>query len=109
MTIEFFSPQGEVPEHIILFIKEKLMEFYHRDSEIYGAEVILKTNSSGTSNDHTCEITLSIYGEVLMIHRTADNYLQAAREVLEELSLKVDEFLQRQKELPDRITSTVKV
>ena len=39
MTIEFFTPQGEVPEHMILFIKEKLMEFYHRDNEIYGAEV----------------------------------------------------------------------
>jgi len=109
MTIEFFTPQGEVPEHIIFFIKEKLMEFYHRDSEIYGAEVILKMNSLGTSSDHTCEITLSIYGEVLMVHRTADKYLQAARDVLEELSLKVDEFLQRQKEPPDQITSTVRV
>jgi ribosome-associated translation inhibitor RaiA len=109
MTIEFFTPQGEVPEHIILFIKERLMEFYHRDNEIYGAEVVLKKNSLGTLNDHTCEITLSIYGEVLMVHRTADNYLQAVRDVLEELSLKVDEFLQRQKEPPDQITSTVKV
>jgi len=45
----------------------------------------------------------------LMVHRTADNYLRAAREVLEELSLKVDEFLQRQKEPPDQILSTVRV
>jgi ribosome-associated translation inhibitor RaiA len=109
MTIEFFTPQGQVPEHIILFIKERLMEFYHRDNEIYGAEVVLKMNTISPVNDHTCEITLSIYGEVLMVHRTADNYLQAARDVLEELSLKVDEFLQRQKEPPDQITSTVRV
>jgi ribosome-associated translation inhibitor RaiA len=109
MTIEFFTPHGEVAEHIILFIKEKLMEFYHRDKEIYGAEVVLKKNAISPVNDHTCEITLSIYGEILMVHRTAENYLQAAREVLEELSLKVDEFLQRQKEPPDQITSTVKV
>jgi len=109
MTIEFFTPQGEVPEHIIYFIKGKLMEFYHRDSEIYGAEVVLRNQHVNPVNDHICEITLSIYGEVLMVHRTADNYLQAAREVLEELSLKVDEFLLRQKEPPDQITSTVKV
>ena len=109
MTIEFFTPQGEVPEHIILFIKEKLMGFYHRDNEIYGAEVVLRNQQVNPGNDHICEITLSIYGEVLMVHRTADNYLQAAREVLEELSLKVDEFLQRQKEPPDQITSTVRV
>ena len=109
MTIEFFTPQGEVPEHMILFIKDKLMEFYHRDAEIYGAEVVLRNQQVNPGHDHICEITLSIYGEVLMVHRTADNYLRAAREVLEELSLKVDEFIQRQKEPPDQIVSTVRV
>jgi ribosome-associated translation inhibitor RaiA len=109
MTIEFFTPHGEVPEHIILYIKEKLLEFYHRDNEIYGAEVVLKKQFISHCNDHVCEITLSIYGEVLMVHRSADHYLPAARNVLEELSCKVDEFLQRQKEPPDQITSTVKV
>jgi ribosome-associated translation inhibitor RaiA len=109
MTIEFFTPQGEVPEHIILFIKEKLMQFYHRDNEIYGAQVVLKKKLISPDSDHICEITVSIYGEVLMVHRSSDNYIQAARDVLEELSLKVDEFLQRQKEPPDQITSTVRV
>ncbi len=109
MTIEFFTPQGEVPEHMILFIKERLMGFYHRDNEIYGAEVVLRNQQVNPGNDHICEISLSIYGEVLMVHRTADNYLQAAKEVLEELSIKVDEFLLRQKELPDQIMSTVRV
>jgi len=109
MTIEFFTPQGEVAEHIIFFIKEKLMEFYHRDPEIYGAEVVLKNQPISPGNDHVCEITLCVYGEVLMVHRTADNYIQAARDVLEELSLKVDEFLLRQKEPPEQITSTVRV
>ncbi|HEU5165104.1 MAG TPA: HPF/RaiA family ribosome-associated protein [Chitinophagaceae bacterium] len=109
MTIEFFTPQGEVPEHIILFIKEKLMEFYHRDDDIYGAEVVLRNQRVNPGNDHICEITLSIYGEVLMVHRAADNFLQAAREVLEELSLRVDEFLLRQREPPDQILSTVRV
>jgi ribosome-associated translation inhibitor RaiA len=109
MTIEFFTPQGEVPEHMILFIKERLMGFYHRDNEIYGAVVVLRNQQVNPGNDHICEITFSIYGEVLMVHRTADNYLQAAKEVLEELSLKVDEFLLRQKELPDQIMSTVRI
>lgn len=109
MTIEFFTPHDEVPENLIHFIKQRLMDFYHRDNEIYGAEVVLKKQFINPGNDHVCEITLSIYGEVLMVHRRADNYLQAARDVLKELSLKVDEFLQRQKEPPDEITSTVKV
>lgn len=109
MTIEFFTPHGEVPEHIILFIKENLMEFYHRDDAIQEAEVVLKNQLISPGNDHVCEVTLGIYGEVLMVHRSADNFLQAARDVLEELSMKVDEFLERQKEPPDQITSTVRV
>lgn len=109
MTIEFYTPQGEVPEHIIFFLKEKLMEFYHRDHEIYSAEVVLRNQDLGPGNEHICEVTLSIYGELLMVHRRAENFMEAARAVVEELSLKVDEFLQRQKEPPDQITSTVKV
>jgi ribosome-associated translation inhibitor RaiA len=109
MTIEFFTPQGKVPEHIIIYLKEKLMEFYHRDNEIHGAEVILRKQPEIPGTDHVCEVTVSIYGEVLMVHRAADNYTEAVREVVEELSIKVDEFLLRQKEPPDQITSTVKV
>lgn len=109
MTIEFFTPQKEVPEHVILFIKEKLMEFYHRDNKIFGAEVALKNQSITPGNDHVCEITLAIHGEVLMVHRSADSYVQAARDVLEELSLKIDEFLQNQNDLPEQLTTTVKV
>lgn len=109
MTIEFYTPQKEVPEHVILFIKEKLMEFYHRDNKIFGAEVALKNHYISPGNDHVCEITLAIQGEILMIHRSSDNYIQAARDVLEELSLKVDEFLQNQKELPEQLITTVKV
>ena len=52
MTIEFFTPQGEVPEHLIRFIKEKLMEFYHMDNEIYGAEVVLRNQLINPGNDH---------------------------------------------------------
>ena len=109
MTIEFFTPHGEVPEHVIHFIKEKLMGFYHRDNDIHGAEVVLRNQVISPGNDHICEITLSIYGEVIMVHRSSDHYIQAARNVLEELSSKVDEFLQRQKEPPDLLTTTVKV
>lgn len=109
MTIEFFTPQGQVPEHIIMYLKEKLMEFYHRDNEITEAKVVLRKQAEIPVEKHVCEITLGIYGEVLMLHRSADNYTEAARNVVEELSLKVDEFIQRQKEPPDEITCTVKV
>jgi ribosome-associated translation inhibitor RaiA len=109
MTIEIYAPHDEVPEHIIEYVKDNLMGFYHRDNEITGAEVVLRKQDVPAADKYVCEITLAIYGELLMVHRCAENYLPAAREVLKELSLKVDEFLIRQKEPPDEITSTVKV
>ena len=109
MTIEIYTPQNEVPEHIIFYLKGKLMDFYHRDNQIDKAEVVLKHQHASEGNDHVCEITLSLYGEWLMIHRSGESYLQTIRETLKEVSLKIDEFSRKQNDLPEEIISTVRV
>jgi ribosome-associated translation inhibitor RaiA len=109
MTIEFNAPQGEVPEHIIDFIRDKLMEFYKRDKEISRAEVKFRKQPFAPNGDHVCEIALTIYGDSIMIHRKGDSYSQAAGDVVNEISRKVEEFVKQQKEPPDEKTSTVEV
>lgn len=109
MTIEFYTPQGEVPEHVISFIKEKLMVFYHRDNQIDNAEVVLRHQHITTGVDHVCEITLNLYGESLMIHRSGSTYPQTAREVIDEIALQVQIFYERRKDLPEQLHTTVKV
>ena len=109
MTIEIFTPHGEVPEHIIMFIKEKLMDFYHRDPEIDVAEVVLRRQYIAAGIDHVCEITLNLYGESLFIHRSGDSYLQAARDVIDELAGQVENIYKRRNELPEQLITTVRV
>ncbi|HET9746270.1 MAG TPA: hypothetical protein VFP97_11195 [Chitinophagaceae bacterium] len=109
MTIEFYNPQGEVPEYVISFIKEKLMEFYHRDNQIDDAEVVLRHQHISAGVDYVCEMTLNLYGESLMVHRSGNSYLQTAREVINEIAIQVESFYQRRKDLPEQLHTTVKV
>jgi len=109
MIIEIYTHQNEVPEHIIFYLKGKLMDFYHRDNQIDKTEVVLRHRHINEANEYVCEVTLSLHGETLLIHRSGESYLQAIREVLRELSLKINEFLQREKDLPEEIISTVRV
>ena len=109
MTIEIYTPQNEVPEHILFYLNGKLMDFYHRDRQIDKAEVVLRRQGLSEEKGYVCEITLNLYGELLMIHRSGEGYLQVMREMLKELSLRVDEFSQRKSDLPEEILSTVKI
>jgi len=108
MTIEFHTPHGEISEATINFLKKNLMACYHRDPEISRAEVYFRKN--GEPEDKCiCEVDLTVYGNSLMVLRSAASFQQAAEEVVKEVNLKVDEWIANQKEPPDQITSTVKV
>lgn len=94
MTIGFFTPHGEVSETVIIYMKEKLMDLYHRNNRIDGAEVVFRNQLLSLGHDHICEVTLSFDNEMLIVHRSAANYKQAAMEVIWELNLKVEEYLE---------------
>ncbi|MDP4252260.1 MAG: hypothetical protein Q8918_19350 [Bacteroidota bacterium] len=109
MNIEFQTPsQGLVKEWILKSIRDKLVEFHQRDKEISKATVCFKEQAGLKTGEFVCEILLTIFGDSLFVHRSADSFEQAARLVLTELSEKVDKII-KQRETPDEITSTVKV
>lgn len=109
MTIEISTPQNEVPEHIIFYLKGKLMNFYHRDNHIEKTEVVLRHQQIDGINEYVCEVTLNLYGETVMIHRSSKSYLQAIRQVIKEISKVVEEFIEHRNDLPDKIATTVMV
>lgn len=109
MTIEIYTPPNEIPEHIIFYLKGKLMDFYHRVNRIDKTEVILRRQQIDGVNKYVCEVTLNLYGETFMIHRSNAGYLQAIREVIKEISKVVDAFFKHRNELPDKIATTVMV
>lgn len=111
MTIEFHTPApfGEVHEWVIDDVKKKLSAFHHQDKEISRAEVYFTKNPVAFNGDHVCEIELTVFGNSIMVQRNAHSYMQAAKEVLHELAKIVQEQVRKQKDLPDVITSSVRV
>jgi len=109
MTIEFDVPQGEVEEKVINFLRNELMEIHNRDKEISRADVSFRKQPAGEGGDHICEIAITIYGNSLLVLRSAGAYDQAARNVIKEITVKVDEQISKQNDPPEEITSTVEV
>jgi hypothetical protein len=109
MTIEFHNPDKEVAEWVIDFVRDKLMEFHARDKEISRAEVYFHKQPMAADGEYVCRINITIYGNSFFVRRNKQGYLEAAREVIAELSDLVDQQIKDQKEPPDSITSSVKV
>ena len=109
MFIEINTPQDEVPEHIIFYLKGKLMDFYHKSNQFDKPKVVLKQQQINETNECVCEVTFNLYGETIMIHRSSKSYLQAIRNVIREISKMIDEFFERRYELPHIIATTVRV
>ena len=109
MTIEIYTPHNEVPEHIIFYLRGKLMDFYHRDHRIDKTEVVLRHQDIGEGIGYVCEVTINLCGETIMVHRSNDSYLQSIREVIKEIRRILDDFFEHRNELPEEIPTTVRV
>jgi hypothetical protein len=111
MNIKFDVPIGEIQEWVIDDIKKELTELHHKDKEISDAHVIFSYHPVAFDGDYVCEIELTIYGSSIAVRRGAGSYNDAARQVMKELTEKVQEQIQKQQENepPDEIVSTVDV
>ena len=108
MNIEFQSGHNTVNEWLISYLTDKLMEFHHRYKNISRAQICFR-EQSGVPDDKVCEIDLTIYEGSIFVHRNAASFEQAVQEVLTILAEKIEERVKSQNEIPDLVTSTVKI
>jgi ribosome-associated translation inhibitor RaiA len=110
MIIEIHAPHCEVHESILKPVKEKVLSFSHLIKDIVKAEIILRDDTAATPQESkVCEIRLTMYGDSLFVHRRSASFDESACLAVEELEKAVQEQTKLQQELPDQITSTVKV
>ena len=110
MNIEFHSAYGLVSEGLIDELRKKILELSHVNKDISRAEVVLKEDEMNTpAGNKVCEIRLSIFGDDLLAYSRTESFKKSAKEALKALKKMVKQQVKRQKEIPDQITSTVKV
>ncbi len=109
MTIEFHSPAppDEVHEWVIEDIKKKLTELHHLDKEVSWAAVYLTKNTAAFNGNYVCEIELTLFRNCVMVQRNAHSYLEAAKEVIKELTNIVNAQIRKHREMPELVTGTI--
>jgi len=110
MTLEFQTQYAVVDDQLIGYIRNELMKLYHLFKKISRAEVVLKEDKSIIpSENKMCEIKLSVFGSNMVAHSRSENFTKSAKKVLKELKRLVSQELEKKNELPEIITSTVRV
>ncbi|MCK9402504.1 MAG: hypothetical protein M0Q26_03810 [Chitinophagaceae bacterium] len=110
MTIEFHTPYGKVSETLINHIRHEILQLSHLTKKISKAEVLCKENEAITPGENkVCEIILTVSGDDFLVHTRSENFEKSANEAIKELKKFVKQQVKQRKEIPDVITSTVKV
>lgn len=110
MIIEIHAPHSEVNESILKPVKEKVLLFSHLIKDIVKAEIILRDDVTAAPQENkVCEIRLTLYGDILFVHRRSGSFDESACLAVIELEKAVQEQAKQQLGLPDQITSTVRV
>jgi len=75
---------------------KNLMELHQKDKNISKAQVYFWQQPKTQNDDKACEIDLTIHGDSLFVYRKAYSYEKAAREVLDELTQKIETKIRTQ-------------
>lgn len=109
MTIEIHSPHLKIEESFLKSMEKELMELIHLNKDISRAEVFFREDDSPTPENKICEIRLTVYSDNLFARRVTENYYASAKEVMDELKVRVQRQVELGKLPPEETTSTVDV
>ena len=89
MKIEINTPNADVPEHIIRYIKEMVRLAKLQDNGIDNAYVTLKETIYFDANWYICELGFTFQGQSFLITKKASSYFIAAYDASQDLFTKI--------------------
>jgi hypothetical protein len=107
MFIEFYTPDKQVKEWIITYVRDAVLKLHKQYKEISRAEVCFKERMKQIALEKICEINLCIYKDSVAITGTGKSFDGAARKAVEELNTIGAVHFKLSSEPPDEIVSTV--
>lgn len=110
MTIEMHTPHEGLQENIVRQAKQGLIRLSQGYKGVARMECTLKECASISPPDNkVCEIRVTAYGENFFTHARTNDYSTAASEAIDHIGQQLALLASKENELPDSITSTVKV
>lgn len=109
LCIDVHAPNSEVHESMLKQLKERVLSFTHNMKDIVKAHVFLREDNPSSPENRVCEIKLTLFGDVLFVHRRAASFELAAQQAVSDLEKQVAEQIKQQHDLPDDINSSVRV
>lgn len=90
MQMEFNMPMGSVKTPVVDYVREKLLELYHRHRQITGARVLFR---EAGEHEKILYIELEVSGHPWFMRRQGRSFEKLSRETLKELSGKLPVML----------------
>jgi hypothetical protein len=110
MTIEIHTPKKGLEESVLRLVKLSIIRFTQVYQGISRIECKIREDGRVSPVENkVCEIRVNMYGENLFTHSRSDTYAHSVREALNHCGEQIALLASRAKELPDKVTSTVKV
>lgn len=110
MTIEIHTPKKGLEESVLRLVKLSIIRFTQLYKAISRIECTIRQDAKiSPVENKVCEIRVNMYGENLFTHSRSDEYANAVREALNHCAEQMALLASKSKELPDKITTTVKV
>ncbi|ULQ51887.1 HPF/RaiA family ribosome-associated protein [Flavihumibacter fluvii] len=110
MTIDIHTPHEGLEDKVIQHAKKALIRLSKQYKTISRLECVMRQDQSiNMADNKVCEIKLSVYGENLFTHSRTGKYETAVTEAIEHMKSQLELLASRQNDLPDKVTTTVKV
>ena len=110
MTIDIHTPHDGLDEMVIQDAKQAMIRLAQQYKTINKLECVMRQDQvNNMPEDKVCEIKLSVFGENLFTHSRTGKYESSVAEAVEHMKSQLELLASRQNELPDKVTTTVKV
>ncbi|GEM_PF-3082882 len=110
MMIEMHTPASGLPEIIVQKAKQAMLTLTHLHNAITRIHCRWREDGAlDTTENKICEIRAEVDGEQLFTHARTDDYASALEEAFRHVWNQVSLLAAKANDLPDAVTSTVKV
>ncbi len=110
MTIDIHTPHEGLEEKVIQHAKQAMIKLARQYKTIIRLACVMRQDQViNMAENKVCEIKLSIFGENLFTHSRTGKYETAVSEAIAHMKSQLELLASRQNDLPDKVTTTVKV